>query len=101
MLFFFEVHLKPGYTAEQYAEAWVKASRIIQELPGALGTRLHRKLDEPDVLLAVASWDSKASRDAMEADEPEAARRIIAEQAPFVDIKVIGEFEEAEWVVPA
>jgi heme-degrading monooxygenase HmoA len=101
MLFLFEVHLKPGYTAEQYAEGWVKASRIIQELPGALGTRLHRKLDEPDVLLAIASWDSKASRDAMEADEPEAARKIIADQAPFVDIKVIGDFEDAEWVVPA
>jgi hypothetical protein len=25
--------------------------------------------------------------------------RLIAEQAPFVDIRVIGEFGEAEWVV--
>ena len=49
------------------AEAWVRASRLIQAAPGARGTRLHRKLDDPRVLLAIASWDSKAHRDAMEA----------------------------------
>ena len=30
MHFIFEVHIKPGYTAEQYAAAWVAASRLIQ-----------------------------------------------------------------------
>ena len=99
MLFLFEVHVKPGYTAEQYADAWVRASTIIQQSPGARGTRLHRKIGEPGVLLAIASWESKAIRDTMEARQPEAVRRIIAEQAPFVDIKVIGEFEDAQWVV--
>ena len=101
MLFLFEIHLRPGYTAEQYADAWVSASRIIQQSPGALGTRLHRKITEPGVLLAIASWESKAIRDAMEANQPDTVRRIIASQAPFVDIRVIGEFEEAEWVVHA
>jgi hypothetical protein len=100
MLFLFEVHIKPGYTAEQYADAWVRASAVIQESPGARGTRLHRKIGEPSVLLAIASWESKAVRDAMEARQPEAVRRIIAEQAPFVDIRVIGEFEDADWIVP-
>jgi heme-degrading monooxygenase HmoA len=99
MHFIFEVHIKPGHSAEQYADAWVRASEIIQQAPGARGTRLHRKIGEPDVLLAIASWESKETRDAMEARTPETVRDIIAEQARFVDVKVVGEFEEAEWVV--
>ncbi len=99
MLFLFEVHIKPGYTAEQYADAWVRASTIIQQSPGARGTQLHRKIGDPDVLLAIASWESKEIRDSMEARQPEAVRRIIAEQAPFVEIRVIGEFDDAQWVV--
>ncbi|MCH8250386.1 MAG: antibiotic biosynthesis monooxygenase, partial [Proteobacteria bacterium] len=67
MIYVFEVHIKPGYTAEQYAEAWVRASKIIQRAPGARGTRLHRRLNDPTVLLAIASWESKLQRDEMEA----------------------------------
>ena len=99
MHFIFEVHIRPGYTPEQYAEAWVHASRIIQSAPGAQGTRLHRKIDDPNVLLAIATWESKAIRDAMEAQQGEKARAIIAEQAEFVEVRVIGEFEAPEWVV--
>ena len=99
MYFLFEIHVKPGYSAEQYADAWVRASEIIQRAPGALGTRLHRKLDDPNVLLAIASWESKEQRDAMEASPGESVREIIASQAPFVDIRVVGEFDEPEWVV--
>lgn len=99
MHFIFEVHIKPGYTPEQYADAWVRASRLIQRAPGARGTRLHRKIGDPDVLLAIATWDSKSQRDAMESDPPKAVRDIIAAQAPFVDIRVIGEFEAPEWEV--
>lgn len=99
MHFIFEVHIRPGYTAEQYAEAWVRASRLIQRAPGARGTRLHRRIGDPDVLLAIATWESKALRDAMEAEANEEIRAIIAEQAEFVDVRVIGEFEAPEWVV--
>lgn len=99
MHFIFEVHIKPGYSAEQYADAWVRASRLIQRAPGARGTRLHRKIGDPDVLLAIATWDSKAERDAMENDPPQQVRDIIAAQAPFVDIRVIGEFEAPAWEV--
>lgn len=99
MHFVFEVRVKPGYTAEQYADAWVRASRIIQQAPGARGTRLHRKIGDPSMLLAIATWVSKGQRDAMEADPGEAVKRIIAEQAQFVDVRVIGEFEDAEWTV--
>jgi heme-degrading monooxygenase HmoA len=99
MHFVFEVHVHPGYSAEQYAEAWVRASELIQQAPGARGTRLHRKIGDPSVLLAIATWESKSARDAMEDDPSDRVRDIIAEQARFVDVKVIGEFEDAEWVV--
>lgn len=59
MKFIFEVRVKPGYTVEEYAESWVRASEVIQQTPGARGTRLHRKIGEPDVLLAIACWESK------------------------------------------
>lgn len=99
MIFVFEVHVRPGCRAEAYADAWVRASEIIQRAPGARGTRLHRKIGASDVLLAIASWESKGMRDAMEESPSLEARRIIAEQAEFVDVRVIGEFDEAEWVV--
>ena len=99
MIYVFEVHIRPGYTAEQYARAWVQASRIIQRADGARGTRLHRKIGDRNVLLAIASWDSKAARDAMEATPNDEVRRIIASQAEFIDVRVIGEFEDPEWVV--
>lgn len=97
MIFVFEVQVRPGHTAEAYADAWVRASKIIQRAPGARGTRLHRKIGDPQRLLAIASWDSKAARDAMEANPSGEAQRIIAEQAEFVDVRVIGEFEDPDW----
>lgn len=99
MHYIFEVHVKPGYTAAQYADAWVRASNIIQQAPGAKGTRLHRKIGDPTVLLAIATWESKAQRDAMEAGKPNRLQEIISEQAQFIDVRVIGEFEEPDWIV--
>jgi heme-degrading monooxygenase HmoA len=99
MHFIFEVRIKPGYTAEQYARAWIAASQLIQRAPGAQGTRLHRKIGEANALLAIATWDSKTSRDAMEANADLRIREIIASQAEFIDVRVIGEFEAPEWVV--
>lgn len=99
MLYLFEVHIKPGYTAEDYADAWVHASELIQQAPGARGTRLHRKLDDPGVLIAIAEWDSKAARDAMEAQHRPDVATIIRSAAPFCTIRPLGEFDQAEWVV--
>jgi heme-degrading monooxygenase HmoA len=99
MKFIFEVRVKEGHTAEQYADAWVRASAIIQRAEGARGTRLHRKIGDPNALLAIAEWDSKQARDAMESRPDERVRAIIAEQAKYVDIQVIGEFEDPAWEV--
>jgi heme-degrading monooxygenase HmoA len=99
MHFIFEVHVKAGYSAEQYAQAWVRASKLIQQAPGAQGTRLHRKIGEPAVLLAIATWESKAARDAMESQASEQIAAIIAEQAQYVTVEFIGEYESPEWEV--
>lgn len=98
MKFLFEVRMRPGYAAEHYAEAWVRASELIQRAPGARGTRLHRKIGEPGVLIAIAEWDSKRDRDAAAGLDPR-ADEIIASAAKYCDVTIIGEFDEPEWVV--
>ena len=99
MKFIFEVHIREGCTAEQYADAWVRASELIQRAPGARGTTLHRKIGDPRTLIAIAYWDSKAERDAMDARPNPAVEAIIREASRYCDIRLIGEFEEPEWVV--
>ncbi|WP_285259558.1 antibiotic biosynthesis monooxygenase family protein [Halopseudomonas bauzanensis] len=99
MKYIFEVHIKEGHRAEDYADAWVRASEIIQQAPGARGTELHRKIGDPDRLIAIASWDSKAQRDAMEGQHDPTVAAIIKSAAPFCEIHPIGEFEDPEWVV--
>ena len=99
MKYLFEVHIKEGHTAEQYAEAWLRVSEILQRAPGARGTRLHRKIGDPQRLLAIASWDSKAARDAMERRRDPAVRAILEQAAQHCEIRLIGEFEEPTWVV--
>lgn len=98
MIFVFEVRMKPGYTAGRYADAWVRASRIIQTAPGARGTRLHRKIGDPNALLAIASWDSKPARDRAESQRDPRVQAILDEQAPHVEIRLVGEFEDPEWI---
>jgi len=99
MKYIFEVHIKEGHRAEDYADAWVRASEIIQRAPGARGTELHRKIGDPRRLIAIASWDSKAQRDAMEGRHDPTVAAIIKSAAPFCEIHPIGEFEDPEWVV--
>ncbi|MCH8543347.1 MAG: antibiotic biosynthesis monooxygenase [Alcanivorax sp.] len=99
MKYIFEVRIREGYRAEDYAAAWVRASTLIQQAPGARGTTLHRKIGDPDTLIAIAYWDTKASRDAMEAQDNPVITEIIRSASHLCDIRLIGEFEEPEWVV--
>lgn len=99
MKYIFEVRIKPGHTAEQYASAWVRVSEILQRAAGAQGTRLHRKIGDPMRLLAIASWESKAARDAMERRRDPAVRAILEEAAQHCEITLLGEFDEPAWVV--
>lgn len=99
MKFIFEVRVKPGYSVEEYAEAWMRASEVIQRTPGARGTRLHRKLGEPDTLLAIASWESKAARDAKDDNRDAMVKAIMDKHARFCEFKLIGEFDDPAWEV--
>lgn len=99
MKFIFLVRMKPGYTVAEYADAWVRASKIIQQTPGAKGTYLHRKIGSPDTLLAIAHWESKAHRDAKDDRSSDTVRAILEKHAQNCDITVVGEFEEPEWEV--
>ena len=99
MQYIFEVTAKPGYTIEQYAEAWLRASELIQQASGAQGTRLHRKIGDTRTALAIATWESKAARDASAAVLSDKVQEIIQSQAPFVQIRLIGEFEAPKWEV--
>jgi heme-degrading monooxygenase HmoA len=101
MKFIFQVHLRAGHTAEEYAETWQRASQILQRAPGARGTRLHRKIGDPATLLAIASWESKAARDAREEFlKPDSTmRQVLDAHLGIVDFELIGEFEEPEWIV--
>ena len=99
MHFIFEVHIKDGYQAEDYAKVWVRASKLIQRSPGARGTRLHRKIGDPSVLLAIATWESKEARDVMEEQLAQEIADLIDSQSDYVDIHLIGEFESPEWEV--
>ena len=99
MHYLFEVTAKLGYSIDQYAEAWLRASQLIQQAPGAQGTRLHRKIGDEHTAPAIATWETKAARDASAALLPERVQEIIQSQAPFVEIHFIGEFEAPEWEV--
>lgn len=99
MKYIFEVRIKEGFSAEDYAAAWVRASERIQQAPGAKGTELHRDINDPSRLIAIAHWGSKANRDAMEARHDPVTKDIIKSAAPFVEILPLGEFAEPEWVV--
>ena len=50
-------------------------------------------------MLAIASWDSKASRDAKDDRRDALVRSILDKHAETCEIKIIGEFEEPEWEV--
>ena len=58
--FVFLVRIKEGSTEQEYIEAWRDGSAVIQEEPGALGTKLYRV--SPGVLLAMALWESEKDR---------------------------------------
>lgn len=99
MKYIFMVEVDPAHSAEEYADAWVRASELIQQAPGALGTELHRKIGNDNTLLAIAHWRSKQQRDAMEQQPDEQVAAIIRSVAPFVTITPLGEFNDPEWVV--
>jgi len=99
MKYIFEVLIADHYSPERYAAAWVEASELIQKAAGARGTYLHRDLNNPRRLLAIAHWDSKADRDVSQDRQDSAVQAIVKSQAQHCKINLIGEFAEPEWQV--
>ena len=97
----FLIRIKQGHTQEEYVEAWKCASEVIQRIPGARGTRLHRAIGDPRTLLAIAEWDSKEARDTamicLKRDP--ATRKAIGRHLEFGDFSLVGEFDDADWSV--
>lgn len=102
MKYIFEVKIKQGHTVEEYAIAWKRGSEVIQKMSGARGTRLHRKIDDSNTLLAIAGWESKKARDKAMKDlesGDETTREIIHKHREFREFVKIGEYDDAEWEV--
>ena len=101
MKYIFEVTINPGWQIEDYVEIWIAESEIIQRQPGARGTKLHRAINQPDKLLAIAGWESKAARDAA-LERLRHDPRIVAlreSRDSMVAFRLIGEFEDPAWIV--
>ena len=93
MKFIFEVIIKGGHTEEEYVNAWKKGSEIIQASPGAQGTILYKKIDEPNKLVAIATWASKEERDLAMKKLRDAGAQIDLHKE-FGDTHALGNFEE-------
>lgn len=102
MKYIFEVKLNPDHTIEEYAAAWKRGSEVIQKMPGARGTKLHRKINDPSTVLAIAEWDSKEARDkamvVLESSD-EKTKEIIHEHREFGEFVKIGEYDDTDWEV--
>lgn len=97
--FVFSIRVKPGFTVEEYAANWVIASKVMQNNPGAMGTRLYRDMNDPTRVLAIASWESREARNRKDDSQSEVVRKILAEHEEKCEFTFIGEFEDAEWEV--
>jgi heme-degrading monooxygenase HmoA len=58
----FEHHPKKDQEAD-FIKQWKIGSDIIQTYPGARGTKLFRDVQNPEVLYAIAEWESKEARE--------------------------------------
>ena len=80
-----------------YVTQWKKGSDIIQQQKGARGTKLFRKIDEPEYLYAMAEWESKDARNkAIESIKQNYsnAKEILKKHETFLEThETLGEFE--------
>ena len=103
MRFVFQIKVKQRHTIEEYVEAWEQGSAVIQRMPGARGTHLHRGIGDPTTLLAMAEWDSKEARDRAMASlrRDPAASETIDRHLVYGEFSLVGEFDDPQWsVVP-
>lgn len=61
--YIFQVNVRPG-EERAFELSWHNGSIPIQKMPGARGTRLHKKEGMKSIYIAIAEWDSKEARHA-------------------------------------
>lgn len=66
--YIWKIVLNDDVKEEDFISHWRVGSTILQEYEGALGTHMHKVRGEDRAYFAVAEWESKAARDAMDAD---------------------------------
>ena len=86
---------KEGQT-EAYIDQWKKGSDIIQQQKGARGTKLFRKIGEPEYL-AMAEWESKGARNKaienIKKNYPNAEEILKKHETFLLTHETLGEFE--------
>ena len=104
--YIFEVKVKDGKD-EEFILHWHNGSIPIQESPGALGTRLHKKRGKDHTYIAIAEWESiEARKAAMQAiyggDDNDRSRRVKewGSNEDFGEVTILGEVDEISIVLP-
>jgi hypothetical protein len=94
--FIFGVRFRSEEALAAFIPHWEATSRIIQQEPGACGTKLHRLQGELAVL-AIAEWTSKEARDnAFIAIEKKyhSAHPVRQSNSQFGDVFIVGNADE-------
>lgn len=104
--FIFEVKVTENRD-DEFIKHWHNGSIPIQELPGAMGTRLHKKHGKDHTYIAIAEWKSKEDRQAaMKAiysgEDKDRSKRVKqwGDNDDFGQVAIIGEVEEISTVLP-
>ena len=103
--FVFEIKVIPCLE-EVFIENWREGSMPIQEYEGACGTRLHQKIGETGVYIAIAEWESQEHRQHAMADkhlgESDRAKRVHEwkENEAFGEVTILGELVEIDSALP-
>lgn len=104
--FIFQVKVKDNQD-EEFIKHWHNGSIPIQELPGALGTRLHKVQGEDHTYIAIAEWESLEARKAAmkeiyDGSDQERSARVKewGDNEDFGEVTILGEVDEISTVLP-
>lgn len=104
--FIWKIQLNPKFTEQEFIDFWRETSAILQNYKGAAGTVMHKVEGEHRTYMAIASWRTKADRDAMQADtekgESELAQhwQKFPKNSQWGKTEFIGRIEEIVKVTP-
>ncbi|MEK7603187.1 MAG: hypothetical protein AAB459_03015 [Patescibacteria group bacterium] len=104
--FIWKIQIDRKFTEQEFINFWRETSTILQKYKGAAGTIIHKVEGEERTYMAIASWQTKADRDAMQADtdsgDSELAKRWqkYPKNSEWGKTEFIGRIEEIDNVKP-